>query len=57
MKIFVWNANRKLQMTRSLSFFDEIQACPKAITSLKYFCEGLRPEISPSFSALSQSFI
>ena len=24
---------------KTLIFFDEIQACPKAITSLKYFCE------------------
>ena len=24
---------------RTLVFFDEVQACPKAITSLKYFCE------------------
>ncbi len=26
----------------TLVFFDEIQACPRAITSLKYFCENLR---------------
>ncbi len=28
----------------TLLFFDEIQACPKAITSLKYFCEKM-PEL------------
>ena len=27
---------------KTLLIFDEIQACPKAITSLKYFCEDLR---------------
>ena len=27
---------------KTLIFFDEIQECPKAITSLKYFCEDLR---------------
>lgn len=27
---------------KSLLFFDEIQACPKALTSLKYFCENMR---------------
>ena len=27
---------------KTLLFFDEIQECPKAITSLKYFCEDLR---------------
>lgn len=27
---------------KTLLFFDEIQACPKAITSLKYFCENIR---------------
>ena len=26
----------------TLVFFDEIQECPKAITSLKYFCEDMR---------------
>ena len=29
---------------KSLLIFDEIQSCPKAITSLKYFCEDL-PEL------------
>lgn len=29
---------------KTLLFFDEIQACPKALTSLKYFCEQA-PEI------------
>ncbi len=27
---------------RTLVIFDEIQACPRAITSLKYFCENMR---------------
>ena len=27
---------------KTLVFFDEIQACPRAITSLKYFCEDFR---------------
>ncbi|MCD8077622.1 MAG: AAA family ATPase, partial [Lachnospiraceae bacterium] len=27
---------------KTLVIFDEIQACPKAITSLKYFCENKR---------------
>ena len=26
----------------TLVFFDEIQECPRAITSLKYFCENMR---------------
>lgn len=26
----------------TLVFFDEIQACPRAITSLKYFCENMK---------------
>lgn len=26
----------------TLLFFDEIQACPRALTSLKYFCENMR---------------
>ena len=29
---------------QELIFFDEIQECPEALTSLKYFCENL-PEI------------
>ncbi len=29
---------------KTLVFFDEIQACPNAITSLKYFCENM-PEL------------
>ena len=27
---------------KTLVIFDEIQSCPKAITSLKYFCENNR---------------
>jgi uncharacterized protein len=30
---------KKISAKDTLLFFDEIQACPKAITSLKYFCE------------------
>ena len=30
---------RKIEPETTLIFFDEIQACPRAITSLKYFCE------------------
>lgn len=32
----------KITPGKTLVFFDEIQQCPKAITSLKYFCEELR---------------
>ena len=32
-------AGRTIKPGKTLVFFDEIQACPKAITSLKYFCE------------------
>ena len=27
---------------KTLLFFDEIQECPRAITSLKYFCENMK---------------
>ncbi len=30
---------KKIEPETTLLFFDEIQACPRAITSLKYFCE------------------
>jgi predicted AAA+ superfamily ATPase len=30
---------RKITPESTLIFFDEIQACPRALTSLKYFCE------------------
>lgn len=33
---------RKIIPGKTLVIFDEIQACPKAITSLKYFCENRR---------------
>ena len=32
----------KITTGETLLFFDEIQECPKAITSLKYFCENMR---------------
>lgn len=34
----------KIAVGKTLVIFDEVQACPKAITSLKYFCEDL-PEL------------
>jgi len=33
---------KKIEPGTTLLIFDEIQACPNAITSLKYFCEELR---------------
>lgn len=33
--------NRPINLDSDLIFFDEIQECPKALTSLKYFCEDL----------------
>ena len=33
---------QKIVSGKTLLFFDEIQECPKAITSLKYFCEDLK---------------
>lgn len=33
--------NRPIQIDRDLLIFDEIQACPKALTSLKYFAEDI----------------
>ena len=32
----------KITPGKTLVFFDEIQQCPRAITSLKYFCEDMR---------------
>ena len=32
----------KIRPGETLVFFDEIQECPRAITSLKYFCENMR---------------
>lgn len=34
--------NVKITAGKTLLIFDEIQKCPKAITSLKYFCENLQ---------------
>lgn len=34
--------NKRIVPGKTLVIFDEIQACPRAITSLKYFCENLR---------------
>lgn len=34
--------NVKIVPGRTLVFFDEIQECPRAITSLKYFCENMK---------------
>lgn len=33
---------KKIEPGRTLVIFDEIQECPRAITSLKYFCEDMR---------------
>lgn len=35
-------AGHKITAGKTLLIFDEIQECPKAITSLKYFCENLK---------------
>jgi predicted AAA+ superfamily ATPase len=32
----------KVDKTKDIIFFDEIQDCPRALTSLKYFCEDMR---------------
>lgn len=34
--------NVEITPGKTLLIFDEIQECPKAITSLKYFCENMR---------------
>ena len=34
--------NTRITPEDTLIFFDEVQACPQAITSLKYFCEDAR---------------
>jgi len=36
------NSKDKIVPGKTLVFFDEVQECPKAITSLKYFCENMR---------------
>lgn len=33
---------QKINPGETLLFFDEIQACPRAVTALKYFCEDMR---------------
>lgn len=37
----VFSQNKKIDIEHDLIIFDEIQACPRALTSLKYFCEDL----------------
>jgi len=37
--------NTKINTATDLVIFDEIQACPRALTSLKYFCEDM-PELA-----------
>lgn len=37
--------NRKFSLNTDLLIFDEIQHCPRALTSLKYFCEEM-PELA-----------
>ncbi len=34
-------SRRKIVLGETLLFFDEIQECPRAVTSLKYFCENM----------------
>ena len=36
------HTGKKIVPGETLLFFDEIQNCPRAITSLKYFCENMR---------------
>ena len=36
------HTGKKIIPGETLVFFDEIQECPRAITSLKYFCENMR---------------
>lgn len=38
------NTSGKIAPRKTLLIFDEIQACPRAISSLKYFCENM-PEL------------
>ncbi|NQZ59963.1 MAG: AAA family ATPase [Lentisphaeraceae bacterium] len=38
-------SKRKINIENDLLIFDEIQECPRALTSLKYFCEEL-PELA-----------
>jgi uncharacterized protein len=33
--------NKSIDIEHDLVIFDEIQACPRALTSLKYFCEDM----------------
>jgi len=33
----------KIDIEKTMIFFDEIQACERAINSLKYFCESDKP--------------
>lgn len=33
---------RRIEAGKTLVIFDEVQACPRAVTSLKYFCENMR---------------
>lgn len=37
----VFSQKRPIDYEKDLIIFDEIQACPRALTSLKYFCEEL----------------
>ena len=40
-----FHIGEKIDLHNDLVIFDEIQECPKAITSLKYFCEDM-PELA-----------
>lgn len=40
-----FHLDMQINITTDIVIFDEIQACPRAITSLKYFCEDM-PELN-----------
>lgn len=42
LKEIEFTTRQRIVPGETLLFFDEIQECPRAITSLKYFCENLR---------------
>jgi len=52
-----FHLNTKIDLSNDLLIFDEIQSCPTALTSLKYFCEDL-PEMYNLFchSSLAHRF-
>lgn len=38
---------QKIDIEKTVIFFDEIQICERAITSLKYFCEAKENQVIP----------